>query len=121
MNRRRTVTASLLLGLLGAFVVLFASAAPQAASGVADVDPHKAFGSKTAPVIMEVFSDFQCPACKTLFISTNRQLMENYVSTGKAMTNAIMRGSTSTSTGSTPMVRSASISSRIFIEPSSAV
>jgi hypothetical protein len=32
-----------------------------------------------------------------------------------------MRGSTNTSTGSNPMVRSASISSRIFIEPSSAV
>jgi protein-disulfide isomerase len=32
---------------------------------------------------MEVFSDFQCPACKTLFVSTNRQLMDNYVSTGK--------------------------------------
>jgi protein-disulfide isomerase len=47
------------------------------------VDPHKAFGSKNAPVIMEVFSDFQCPACKTLFITTNRQLLENYVSTGK--------------------------------------
>lgn len=57
--------------------------APQAAAGVTDVDPHKAFGSKTAPVIMEVFSDFQCPACKTLFLTTNRQLMDNYVSTGK--------------------------------------
>jgi protein-disulfide isomerase len=34
-------------------------------------------------VIMEVFSDFQCPACKTLFISTNRQLMDYYVTTGK--------------------------------------
>jgi len=32
---------------------------------------------------MEVFSDFQCPACRTLFMTTNRQLMDNYVSTGK--------------------------------------
>ena len=32
---------------------------------------------------MEVFSDFQCPACKTLFTTTNRQLMDNYVTTGK--------------------------------------
>ena len=32
---------------------------------------------------MEVFSDYQCPACKTLFLTTNRQLMDNYVSTGK--------------------------------------
>ena len=56
---------------------------PQDANGIPDVDPHKAFGSKSAPITMEVFSDFQCPACKTLFTATNRQLMDNYVSTGK--------------------------------------
>lgn len=56
---------------------------PDAVAGVTDVDPHKAFGSKSAPVVMEVFSDFQCPACKTLYLTTNRQLMDNYVSTGK--------------------------------------
>ena len=55
--------------------------APQ--NGLQDVDPHKAFGSKNAPVIMEEFSDYQCPACKTLYTSTNRLLMDNYVSTGK--------------------------------------
>jgi protein-disulfide isomerase len=32
---------------------------------------------------MEVFSDFQCPACKSLYDATNRQLMDNYVNTGK--------------------------------------
>jgi len=56
---------------------------PQATAGLPDVDPHKAFGSKSAPVAMEVFSDFQCPACKTLYITTNRKLMDDYVSTGK--------------------------------------
>jgi protein-disulfide isomerase len=55
----------------------------QSAGAISDIDPHKAFGSKTAPVVMEVFSDFQCPACKTLYTGTNRQLMDNYVSTGK--------------------------------------
>jgi protein-disulfide isomerase len=57
--------------------------APQAAAGLTDVDPHKAFGSKNAPVTMEVFSDYQCPACKTLFTTTNRRLMDDYVSSGK--------------------------------------
>jgi protein-disulfide isomerase len=57
--------------------------APQSASDLTDVDPHKAFGSKNAPVAMEVFSDYQCPACKTLFTTTNRRLMDDYVSTGK--------------------------------------
>jgi protein-disulfide isomerase len=55
----------------------------QAAASIPDLDPHEALGSKTAPVVVEVFSDFQCPACKTLFTTTNRQLMDNYVSTGK--------------------------------------
>jgi protein-disulfide isomerase len=32
---------------------------------------------------MEVFSDYQCPMCKNLYLTTNRQLMDNYVSTGK--------------------------------------
>ena len=58
-------------------------AALESVDGVNDVDPHKAFGSKSAPIVVEVFSDFQCPACKTLFLTTNRQLMDNYVTTGK--------------------------------------
>jgi protein-disulfide isomerase len=57
--------------------------ARQTPSGVTDIDSHVAEGSKNAPIVMEVFSDFQCPACKTLFNTTNRQVMDNYVSTGK--------------------------------------
>jgi protein-disulfide isomerase len=56
---------------------------PQMAVPPQDIDPHKAFGSKTAPVIMEIFSDYQCPSCKALFLGTNRQLMDYYVTTGK--------------------------------------
>jgi len=51
--------------------------------GVNDIDPTEAFGSKSAPVVMEIFSDFQCPACKQLFITTTQKVMDNYVSTGK--------------------------------------
>jgi protein-disulfide isomerase len=61
-----------------------AAAAPQSAvMSLPDLDPREALGSKSAPIVMEVFSDFQCPACKTLYVTTNRQLMDNYVSTGK--------------------------------------
>ena len=52
-------------------------------AGITDIDPHKAFGSKSAPIVMEVFSDYQCPACKSFFLTTNRPLIDNYVSTGK--------------------------------------
>jgi protein-disulfide isomerase len=56
---------------------------PQSVVPPQDVDPHKAFGSKNALVVMEIFSDYQCPMCKNLFLTTNRQLMDNYVTTGK--------------------------------------
>jgi protein-disulfide isomerase len=56
---------------------------PQVGAGIPDLDPKEAVGSKTAPIVMEVFSDYQCPACKVLYTGTNRLLMDNYVSTGK--------------------------------------
>lgn len=64
------------------------SAAPTAqgpitVDGVADIDPAKAFGNKNAPVVMEIYSDFQCPACKQLFLNTTQRVMDNYVNTGK--------------------------------------
>ena len=41
-----------------------------------------AVGSATAPVVMEVFSDFQCPACK-LFVTTELQsLLTDFVQPG---------------------------------------
>jgi protein-disulfide isomerase len=84
VDRSRRVS-SLLLALAAATTLLLAPAfsATQSSAPVPDIDPHEAFGSKNAPIVMEVFSDFQCPACKTLFNTTNRQVMENYVSTGK--------------------------------------
>jgi protein-disulfide isomerase len=37
---------------------------PQALAGIPDLDPHEAVGSKSAPIVMEVFSDYQCPRAK---------------------------------------------------------
>jgi protein-disulfide isomerase len=56
---------------------------PITVNGVADIDPAKAFGSKSAPVTMEIFSDFQCPACKQLFTTTTQRVMDNYVNSDK--------------------------------------
>ncbi len=58
-------------------------ASTESVDGVNDIDPHKAFGSKSAPIVMEVFSDYQCPSCKAFYMNTNRQLCDSYVSTGK--------------------------------------
>jgi protein-disulfide isomerase len=43
----------------------------------------KSEGSKSAPLTMEVFSDFECPACRALLQDTLRQITVNYVDTGK--------------------------------------
>jgi protein-disulfide isomerase len=60
-----------------------ASTATITVNGVTDIDPTKAFGSKSAPVVVEIYSDFQCPACKQLFLNTTQKVMDNYVNTGK--------------------------------------
>jgi protein-disulfide isomerase len=43
----------------------------------------KSMGVFTAPITIEVFSDFQCPACKTLYEQTLRPLTDDYVVKGK--------------------------------------
>jgi protein-disulfide isomerase len=85
VHRSRTLRSAIssVAGLLLLLIAPAFAAQNQSPATVPDVDPHVSTGSKTAPIIMEVFSDFQCPACKTLFMTTNRQVMDNYVSTGK--------------------------------------
>jgi protein-disulfide isomerase len=44
---------------------------------------EKGFGARTAPIILDVYSDFQCPSCKALYEGTLRSVMSDYVSKGK--------------------------------------
>lgn len=48
-------------------------------NGVADVDPAKSFGSKDPVLVIEIFTDFQCPTCKQLFEKTLTRLMDTYI------------------------------------------
>jgi protein-disulfide isomerase len=50
--------------------------APQAA-------PVKAYGSSSAPITMEVFSDYECPSCRNLYEQTLRPMIADYVASGK--------------------------------------
>jgi protein-disulfide isomerase len=97
--------ASLALAGLGSLTVMGAPAAQKAAKsspsasaskkpaapaqslitvdGVKDIDPDKAVGSRNAPVVMEVFTDFQCPACKQLYTTTLQRVTDNYADSGK--------------------------------------
>jgi protein-disulfide isomerase len=56
---------------------------PITVDGVADIDPTKSFGSKNATVVIETFTDFQCPACKQLYTTTLQRVMDNYVDNNK--------------------------------------
>jgi len=48
-----------------------------------DADPGKALGSPGAPIRIEVFSDFECPACKTLHEQILPLVFKDYAISGK--------------------------------------
>lgn len=44
---------------------------------------EKSLGSPNAPIKMEVFDDYECPACDKFYEETLRQLINDYVASGK--------------------------------------
>lgn len=56
-----------------------AGSAPATGSGTI----KKIIGSPSAPITMEIFGDFQCPACRNFFESTVKQVIDDYVIPGK--------------------------------------
>lgn len=48
-----------------------------------DLTALKSVGSKSAPITIEVFSDYQCPQCRVFYLETARQLMQTYIPAGK--------------------------------------
>jgi len=53
-------------------------------AGAGEIDRGKAFGNPSAPLTIELFSDFQCPACRQLHLQQLPMIMRDYVNTGKA-------------------------------------
>ena len=62
--------------------LLLATLPGLAAAG--EIDRAKAFGNPTAPLTIELFSDFQCPACRALHMQELPLIVRDYVSSGKA-------------------------------------
>ncbi len=56
-----------------------------AKSSAAPANPNfvKAIGNPNAPIKMEVFGDFECPACRGFFETTVKQVIDDYVIPGK--------------------------------------
>jgi protein-disulfide isomerase len=57
--------------------------ASPAAKPAAVATGSKTLGSKSAPITMEVFEDFQCPACGNFYETSLKLVIDNYVNTGK--------------------------------------
>ena len=45
--------------------------------------PDKSYGVSTAPIKMEVYSDYQCPYCRAFYDQTLTQVIRYYVRSGK--------------------------------------
>lgn len=45
--------------------------------------PNKAVGSKSAPITVEVFSDYMCPQCRNFYETTLRAMMADYIPQGR--------------------------------------
>lgn len=79
--------------LLPCLVILAQSALPQTApirkvaNNKAPVAAPKAnfkeSGSPNAPIVFELYTDYQCPACREFYLGTLPQLITDYVNTGK--------------------------------------
>jgi protein-disulfide isomerase len=54
-----------------------------ALAAVSDIDTNKTAGNPSAPVTVQVFSDFECPACKVFHERSLPQLERDFVVTGK--------------------------------------
>jgi protein-disulfide isomerase len=45
--------------------------------------PVKSYGSSSAPIKMEVYTDYECPMCRNLYEETLRPMIADYVASGK--------------------------------------
>ncbi len=65
------------------FPIALVALLPCLAASVGDVEKAKSQGNPSAPVKIELFSDFQCPACKGFHEGLLPVLMRDYVIPGK--------------------------------------
>jgi len=77
MNMRNMMSKRPLAAALALLLIVPAVAAGPSGNST------RAIGSPTAPITIELFSDFQCPHCKELHDETLPSLITDYVNTGK--------------------------------------
>ena len=60
-----------------------ASTAAKETSAPAFSQTAKSIGSPNAPITMEIFGDFECPACRSFYETSLKQVIDDYVVPGK--------------------------------------
>jgi protein-disulfide isomerase len=65
------------------YAIAVAALLPCLAASLGDVEKAKSIGNPVAPVRIDVYSDFQCPACKGFHESVLPTLIRDYVVPGK--------------------------------------
>lgn len=74
-----------------AAVVVLSAASPAGGGASLAAQPHPGgaeptradcMGDPEAPIVLEVFSDLQCPTCRTYFLNVTTPLLHEYVSNG---------------------------------------
>lgn len=91
-RRQRRQRIIIILGIVGVAAIIAALLIIPTLQPVGDIvtiTPHerpmvdgRAMGDPNAPVTIEVYEDFQCPACKTFSEQIEPQIVDAYVSTG---------------------------------------
>jgi protein-disulfide isomerase len=91
-QRQRRQRLIIILGVVGVAVIIAALLIIPSLQPVGDIvtiTPHerpmvdgRAMGDPNAPVTIEVYEDFQCPACKTFSEQIEPQIVDTYISTG---------------------------------------
>jgi len=80
------------LAILGVTVLTVAAAAASGrqtrghARPAAEAEPgppDKTLGSRNAPIVMEVYSDYSCPVCRSFYLGVIRPMLDDYVASGK--------------------------------------
>src|SRR5690242_9166372 len=81
----RRVAVVVLTAFVPATATLQATTLPgQASKTIAPLSaPNKSYGLKSAPIMMEVYSDYQCPHCRVFFDQTLRDVIRTYVASGQ--------------------------------------
>ncbi|HVP20451.1 MAG TPA: DsbA family protein [Anaerolineaceae bacterium] len=87
-RRRQDKTQRLLPFIIVAVVAVIALAIliiPSLAKPTTDVSQARgsSLGNPNAPVKVEEFGDYQCPACASFFVNLEPQIVKDYIDTGK--------------------------------------